>query len=320
MNKDFKVSLELYKKLFLCRAAEDAIIKYYFEDEMKTPMHMSYGQEFIPVGVCQALEKDDQVFGTYRSHALYLSKTGNIEKFFAEMYGKVTGMAQGKAGSMHMSDREWGFLGSSAIVASIIPVAAGVAYANKFKGNKAVSVVFFGDGAVDEGSFWESVNLSSSMQLPVIFVMEDNGYAVHTSKKNRQGYDNISSILKNYNFNVIDCLFRVEDVYHSSLFAVYHTRHTNQPSFLYVPCYRYLEHVGINEDTDAGYRSKEELDMWRSNDALLLQRNFLLKNDIAEFLILEIEKEITFRIENAINKAKEASFPSDEELYKGVFK
>ena len=139
------LNLELYKKLYLIRRAEERIRQHYMEDEMKTPMHMSMGEEAIAVGVCHALKAEDQVFGSYRSHAIYLAKTQNTDDFFAEMYGKDTALLKGKGGSMHMCAPDSGFMGTSAIVASIIPVAVGAAFANKQKGNGKLVAVFFGD-------------------------------------------------------------------------------------------------------------------------------------------------------------------------------
>jgi len=153
--------LELYKKMCLIRKAEEAIIKNYPSDEMKTPMHMSMGEEAIVVGVCQSLGPKSQTFGTYRSHALYLATSQDTDGFFAEMYGKKTGVVKGKGGSMHLSYPEKGLMATSAVVASTIPAAVGSAYANKYLKNGKIVGIFFGDGAVDEGVFWESLNETS---------------------------------------------------------------------------------------------------------------------------------------------------------------
>ena len=137
------LNLELYKKLYLIRKCEEKIIAHYHEDEMKTPMHMSMGAEAIAAGICQALKRKDQVFGTYRSHAVYLSKTQDIYNFFAEMYGRETSLLKGKGGSMHLCAVGHGFMGTSAIVASAIPVAVGAAFANKRSKNDKIVAVFF---------------------------------------------------------------------------------------------------------------------------------------------------------------------------------
>ena len=155
-----KLHLEFYKKLYLIRRAEEKIREHYSEDEMKTPMHMSMGEEAIVVGVLEAAGKKSQAFGTYRSHALYLAKTGESDMFFAEMYGKAAGPAKGKAGSMHIALPDAGVMMTSAVVGTTIPVALGAALANAYLKNKRVVVSFFGDGAVNEGVFWESLNFA----------------------------------------------------------------------------------------------------------------------------------------------------------------
>ena len=189
-----KLNVDLYRKMFLIREAEGAIRKYYHQDVMKTPMHMSTGEEAICAGVCQALAPSDQVLGTYRSHGLYLAKTGETDRFFAEVCAWATGMAKVKGGSIHLTSPADGMICTSAIVATTIPVAIGAAFANKCHANGRLVAVFFGDGAVDEGVFWESLNAACSMKLPVLFVCEDNGYAVHVPARTRHGYDSIVDI------------------------------------------------------------------------------------------------------------------------------
>jgi TPP-dependent pyruvate/acetoin dehydrogenase alpha subunit len=275
------LSLELYKKLYLIRRAEEKIREHYMENEMKTPMHMSMGEEAIAVGVCHALKTEDQVFGTYRSHAIYLAKTQNVEDFFAEMYGKDTALLKGKGGSMHMCAPEAGFMGTSAIVASIIPVAVGAAFANKRKGNGKLVAVFFGDGALDEGDFWESLNVACLMKLPILFVCEDNGFAVHTPTSKRQGYASITDIVSRFNCNVLrEKTTDVEIIYGLTLKAIESIKTTQMPCFIHLRYYRYLEHVGVNEDFDADYRSREEFEEWYKVDPVNLQRKRLLNHSI----------------------------------------
>ena len=196
------LGMALYRDMFLCREAEEAICREYMSDVMKTPMHMSMGGEAIAAGICRALGVQDQLVGTYRSHAIYLCRTGETDLFFAEMYGKATGMAHGKGGSMHLSAPEAGLISTSAIVASGIPVAVGAAFANRRQGNGKVVAVFFGDGAVDEGVFWESLNAACLWKLPVLFICEDNGLAVHTPKEVRHGYSDLSEIVAQYRCSV----------------------------------------------------------------------------------------------------------------------
>lgn len=314
------LSFKLYKKLYLTRRAEEFIIKYYSEDEMKTPMHMSMGQEAISVGVCHALGSEDQILTSYRSHASFLAKTGDTDIFFAELYGKESGTAQGKAGSMHLSDHARGHLGSSGIVATGIPIAAGVAYANKMKGNGQICCVFFGDGAPDEGAFWESLNVACLMQLPVIFICEDNGFAVHTSKQSRQGYKSITDVVSNFECNVFkDDTTDVEQIHRLTLDAIESINKTHKPAFVHLKCYRYLEHVGIHEDFDAGYRSKSVFMEWYKRDCVTTQRRRLIDDGHAETEVKLAEQQIDEQIKSSITRAKAAPFPKLEDLYKGVF-
>lgn len=310
---------DLYQKLYLARRAEEKIREHYMEDEMKTPMHMSMGEEAIAVGVCQALKAEDQVFATYRSHAIYLAKTQKIDDFFAEMYGKDTALLKGKGGSMHMCAPESGFMGTSAIVASIIPVAIGAAFANKQQGNSKLVVVFFGDGALDEGAFWESLNVACLMKLPILFVCEDNGFAVHTPTSKRQGYASITDIVSRFNCNLLkENTTDAEIVYKLTEKATKLIRTTQMPCFMHLRYYRYLEHVGVNEDFDAGYRSRAEFEEWYKKDPINLQRKKLLRQGIREEEIIKLEKEIDNKIEKSVRLAKEAPFAEVSELYNEV--
>src|SRR5262245_12617119 len=165
----------LYRSLLRIRRVEEEIARIYPTDRIKSPVHLSIGQEAVSVGVCEALEPADVAFGTYRSHALYLAKGGDLKRMLAELYGKVTGCARGKGGSMHLIDAAHGVMGASAVVASTIPQAVGYAYALKLRGTPAIVASFFGDGAVEEGVFHESIHFAALRRLPVLFVCENNG-------------------------------------------------------------------------------------------------------------------------------------------------
>lgn len=314
-----QLNLDLYRSLYLIRCTEQKICEHYSEDEMKSPMHMSMGGEAISAGVCAALHQSDQVFSSYRSHAAYLAKTRNVDNFFAEMYGKETALLRGKGGSMHLCDPDLGFMGTSAIVASIIPVAVGASYANKVKGNGKVTVVFFGDGATEEGVFLESVNAASVMQLPVLFVCEDNELAVHTYKNCRQGHDSITDVVSHYNCDTESCSTTdVEEIYDLTRGIVQSVRERNRPGFLHLNYYRYLEHVGIDEDFDAGYRPKKESEVWKKKDPVKLQRDKLLSLYGREEEILDSERETEALVCNAIALAQAAQYADIDELYKDV--
>lgn len=313
-------NLELYKKLFLVRKTEEKIIELYNENDMKTPMHMSMGAEAIAVGICHALTNEDQVFGTYRSHALYLSKTQDVHNFFAEMYAKESSSLKGRGGSMHLFDPEYGFMGTSAIVASPIPVAVGAAFANKIEKNNKITAVFFGDGATEEGVFWESINVACLMKLPVLFVCEDNQCAVHTPVSMRQGHEDISKIISKFNCNVLtEDTTDVESVYNLTKKALSMMKDTQMPCFMRLKYYRYLEHVGINFDFDAGYRSEEEFIAWKLRDPLKVQREKLMNIGIEDAEIKSIEYDISERIVNVISKVRQDPFSDVCEIYEEVF-
>jgi len=314
------LNLELYKNLSLIRKSEEEIIAHYHEDEMKTPMHMSMGEEAIATGVCLALDKNDQVFGTYRSHAIFLAKTQDTDSFFSEMYGKETSLLRGKGGSMHLCAPETGFMGTSAIVASAISVAVGAAFANKVNNNNKITAVFFGDGAVDEGTFWESLNVACLMKIPVLFVCEDNGFAVHTPKHIRQGYNSIADVVSKFNCNVLkNNSTDVEVIYNLTLEAIKLIHKTKMPCFLDLKYYRYLEHVGVNEDFEAGYRQKDEFRKWLQVDPVKIQREKLIKSGMSFDVIEQVESEISNKISLSLEKAKQANFADKNEIYKEVY-
>jgi TPP-dependent pyruvate/acetoin dehydrogenase alpha subunit len=317
--KNSHLNLELYKKMFLIRRSEEKIIEFYPEDEMKTPMHMSMGGEAISAGVCQALRSEDQVFGTYRSHGIFLAKTGDTNDFFAEMYGKDTALLKGKGGSMHMCAPDHGFMGTSGIVATAIPVAVGAAFANKTTGNNRVVAVFFGDGATDEGVFWESLNVACLMKLPIVFVCEDNGFAVHTPGSDRRGYRSLPDIVSKFHCHVLTSKSTdAEEIYELFLKGLGLMRETESPLFFHCKYYRYLEHVGVNEDFSAGYRSKEEFLKWHKRDPVRCQRSKLKKAGYSEKELKEIEKSIDEKIMKSLLRAKEASYCDISELTKEV--
>lgn len=319
MNKK-KLILTLYKKAYLIRAAEELIIKQYESNEMKTPMHMSMGEEGIMAGVCTALAKGSLTFGTYRSHGLYLAVTQETNKFFAEMYGKATGVLKGKGGSMHILSPEEGLLGISAVVASTIPLAVGAAFANTLHRNNNITAVFFGDGAVDEGVFWESLNLACLKKLPVLFVCTDNGYAVHTPTSVRRGYKRLTNIIKQFSCTVFeDISTDAEKIYHTASKAINSIQKKGQPAFLQLRYYRYLEHVGVHEDFHAGYRDKKEFLKWQKKDPVKLLEHKLKKLKVPEGDIAKLENSIDRQVEEGFQWAVNAPFPDPSELSKNTY-
>ncbi len=313
-----ELNLALYKKLYLIRRAEQAIREHYASDAMKTPMHMSTGGEAICAGVCHALRPADQVIGTYRSHGIYLAKTGETDRFFAEMYGRETGMAKGKAGSMHLTAPAAGLICTSAIVGTTIPVAVGAAFANRELKQDKVVAVFFGDGAIDEGVFWESLNSACGMRVPVLFVCEDNGFAVHVPKMQRHGYKSITQVVSQFDCQVFSSDSTDVEVIHGlTVKAIGAMREAQRPSFLHLKYYRYLEHVGINEDFNQGYRDRKEYETWHAKDPLDVQRKKLAREH-SESDIKRVEAAIDQQVAESVKRAEKAPFPRPEELYEDV--
>ncbi|MEW5911530.1 MAG: thiamine pyrophosphate-dependent dehydrogenase E1 component subunit alpha [Thermodesulfobacteriota bacterium] len=314
-------NVELYKKLYLIRRAEEKIQEHYSEDEMKTPMHMSMGEEAIVAGVCQALAPQDQVLGTWRTHALFLAKTGATDVFFAEMYGKAAGCARGRAGSMHLSWPEKGLLMCSAIVGTPLPVATGAALANKYRRSDRVVAVFFGDGAVDAGAFWESFNFACLKKLPILFVCEDNAFAVHTPRTDRHGFESICDVARQFRSNVFEAdTTDAEEVYNLTRQAIAAMRDNGSPCFLQLHYYRYLEHVGVYEDFDAGYRSRDDFLAWRARDPVAVQRKKILQGGMVESELVQLEREIDEQITVSVKRAKSAECADPRELCDGVYK
>jgi TPP-dependent pyruvate/acetoin dehydrogenase alpha subunit len=312
--------LSIYKKLYLVRRAEELIVRHYGENEMKTPMHMSMGEEAIVVGVCAALDREDQVFGTYRSHGLYLAKTGETEKFFAELYGKVTGCSRGKAGSMHMALPEKGMILTSAVVGTTIPVAVGAALANVYKGNKRIVAVFFGDGAINEGVFWESLNFACLKRLPILFVCEDNNFAIHSPVKERIGYKEIVQVVSQFYCHTAKTRSTdAFEIYKITKILLDKIKRTRMPGFLHAKYYRYLEHVGVQEDFHFGYRDRREFLRWKKIDPIVVARNRLLGAGISSNAINAIEQKIDAVLKNSLDKARKAPYPDKKELMLHVY-
>jgi TPP-dependent pyruvate/acetoin dehydrogenase alpha subunit len=314
-------SIQLFKSLFLARRAEEYIVKHYPENLMRTPMHMSMGQEFVPVGVCAALEGKADVFASYRSHAAFLAQTHDTDLFFSELYGRTSGTGEGKGGSMHLAAPDQGHLLSSGVVATQIPVAVGAAFANLQLKTGRTAVVFFGDGAVDAGVFWESLNAAALFRLPVLFVCEDNGYAVDTPREARQVAASLTEAVKPFGCDAYeDESGDVESVYSLTRRAAEKAHRERRPAFLNIKCCRYLEHVGIGEDWHWGYRDKAAVERdWISRDALKVQRARLAAHQVTESAIAAMEDEIDRSIQASVKRAAQAPIPGPERLHVGVF-
>ncbi len=299
----------LYEALRI-RLVEEKIIEIYPTDLIQSPVHLSIGQEAVAVGVCSNLNVTDWVFINYRGHAFYLAKGGPLPEFFAELMGRVTGLSKGKAGSMHLAAPAQGIIGASAVVGSTISHAVGAALASKIKGERnRVFVANFGDGAMEQGTFFESLNFASLHDLPVLFLCEDNGLAVHTPQNQRQSFDT-EKLLNSFNipFISIENGFDPTEIATVSEGVINQIRLSSRPMFLRIRTERYREHVGPGEDFEAGYRSEEEMNNWKSKDPLSANTK-----ELQEFK-LQIHDEISTAIEFAMS----SPFPGLDELLTDV--
>ena len=259
----------LFKQALRIRAVEERIAHIYPSDRIQSPVHLSLGQKAVAAGICASLTATDLLFGSYRSHAFYLAKGGSLRAMCAELFGKSTGCCGGKGGSMHLAAPEVGFMGASAIVASTIPHAVGAALAARRRGTSQIVVAVFGDGATEEGVYHESLNMAALLNLPVIFVCENNGLAIHAPIEARQAYG-IHSHAASYGLSVARAngfdLVAVHEVFSDLAERV---RKTGRPQFMEVVTCRYAEHVGPSDEESAPYRRPGEIAAWRARDPLI---------------------------------------------------
>lgn len=305
----------LYRKLQLIRRAEEEIARIYPSDKIKSPVHLSIGQEAAAVGVCDPLRPDDVVSGTYRSHAAYIAKGGDLAAMFAELYGKDTGCARGKGGSMHIVGMDQYILGTSAVVGTTVPIALGYALALNREGSGRLVAAFFGDGATEEGVFYESLNFAALHKLPVLFVCENNGYAIHTPISKRWATTRLCERVATYGIPAHEiCDSDVLKLWHLTSDACVSIRQGGGPVFIECKTYRWREHVGPGEDYDAGYRTRDELRCWTENDQVARIGAMLDAAGKAK-IDAEIEREIAA----ALEFAETSPFPDPKELYTDVY-
>jgi TPP-dependent pyruvate/acetoin dehydrogenase alpha subunit len=306
----------LYRSLYRIRRVEEEIARIYPSDQIKSPVHLSIGQEGVSVGVCAALQAQDVVFGTYRSHALYLAKGGDLPAMLAELFGKATGCARGKGGSMHLIDPDAGIMGTSAVVGTTLANAVGYAYALQYRRRDAIVVSFFGDGATEEGVFAESLNFAALKKLPILFVCENNQYAIHTHQSRRQG--RLAICERACAHGVPAERLENDDVlqlFQRSQETVCQLRAGHGPAFFEVMTYRWQEHVGPNQDYQLGYRTAEEARPWMANDQVARLARMLDPEDR-----VRIDTEVEDEISAALAFAESSPFPEPAELYAHVFK
>ena len=314
--------LNLLKQMIRIRMVEEEIARQYHDQEMRCPVHLSVGQEAPSAAFALAVQKEDFAVSTHRGHAHFLAKGGSLDEMIAEIYGKATGCSKGRGGSMHLADKRIGFMGTSAIVGNSIPIGVGLGLSLQINKLKQASCVFLGDGATEEGVFYESVNFSAIRQLPVVFLCENNRYSVYSKLNVRQPLGrNISGMVRGLGIkstevdgnDVVACYEAID----CSLIAA---RNCEGPQFVEMHTFRHLEHCGPNEDDYLGYREPGELASWLTKDPIQLFEQFLKENGVATSEFVEsCRAEITTEINTAFANAKNAPFPDLESCLSDVY-
>lgn len=307
--------LKLYRQMFLMRRFEEDAARAYTERKIGGFLHLYNGQEAVGAGVIEALEPQDNVITAYRLHAQYLARGGTARAGMAELFGKETGCSKGRGGSMHFFDAHHNFFGGWGIVGAHVPLAAGLAFAAKYRGEKSVTVCFLGEGAVSIGPFHEGMCLAALWKLPVIYIIENNFYAMGTPMSRSIAADDASIRALGYpmarhtaeGVDVVECYYVAKD-------AIDRAREQSLPMLLEFKTYRYRGHSMADP---AKYRTKEEVEEWKTKDPLILAKNRILQN-FPEFAakLEAIEKNVEEEVQDAVRFAHESPEPSLDDIEK----
>jgi pyruvate dehydrogenase E1 component alpha subunit len=319
---DNTMLMEMLRRMMRIRYFEEAVITMVERGEIVGAAHSYIGEEAVAVGACMALRDDDWITGNHRSHGHPIAKGGNVRTAMAELLGKATGICKGKGGSMHLADFSIGILGESGILGSAIPTAVGAALGSKLQGNDRVSMPFFGDGASNEGAFHESINLAAVWNLPVIFLCENNQYAVTSSFKQMVAVENIADRAAAY--AIPGVLVDGQDaiaMYEAVSVAVERARAGQGPSLVEGRTYRYEDHsLGLGRIVRDPYRDQEEVEEWKKRDPIIIHKARLLEQSIAtQAEIDQVEEEVREQIAEAITFAKESPYPEPSALFEDMF-
>jgi pyruvate dehydrogenase E1 component alpha subunit len=318
MALDKKQLEEMYLRMCRIRYFEEAVIEIHSSGELIGPAHPYIGEEAVAVGACAALKDHDRIAGNHRSHGHPIAKGGDVKKAMAEILGKTGGFCKGKGGSMHLADFSIGILGESGIVASSVPIATGAALASKLSKQDFVSLVFFGDGASNQGACHESMNMAALWDLPVIFMCENNGYAITTSYKNSVSVDHVSDRASAYGMPGV--LVDGQDaiaVWEATNEAVLRARAGEGPTLIEAMTYRYEDHsLGLDRIRKSEYRTQGEVEEAMKRDPLSIHRAAMTSHGFATAEECDrIEAKVKLEIEEAVEFARNSPFPEPDDLY-----
>ncbi len=322
MEIPINIQKELLYQMKRIRGVEETIASRYTEGKMRCPTHLCTGQEAVAAAAGVILSKDDYAVSTHRAHGHYLAKGGSLKGMLAEIYGKEAGCSKGKGGSMHLIDRSAGFMGSTAIVGGTLPIGVGLGLAIQLNQTHQISCIFFGDGATEEGVFYEAVNFAVLKNLPVLFLCENNFYSVYSPLAVRQPKDR--HIYKMVQAIGIPCGQgdgnNPVETYHMISEATQSIRQGNGPQFLELFTYRWREHCGPNFDNDLGYRTEKEYLDWKKRDPIPYLENYLIGQQMINSEEIEqMENEIKTEIEEAFLFAENTPFPGPDEAFTALY-
>lgn len=310
-----------YETMYRMRRFEEEIFEFYKKGMMAGLAHLYLGEEAVSTGVCAALNEDDYIGSTHRGHGHLVARGADIKKMMAEILGKETGYSKGKGGSMHIMALDKGILGANGIVGAGIPIATGAAYSAKYRGTNQVAVSFFGDGASNEGTFHESLNMASAWKLPVIYVIENNLYGISVDTRDVTNVTDLADRAHGYGIPgvVVDGMDAVA-VYEVAKAAVARARRGEGPTLIECKTYRWQgHHVG----DPANYRSRRNPDEkaeWMKRDPINSLREKMIKDGIAdEAEIVEIENKIEEEVQGAVKFAAESPYPDVSEAFTDIF-
>jgi len=315
---DRETLLNIYHQMLLIRRFEEKSAEVYVAGNIGGFCHLYIGQEAVAVGALSALRKDDYVITSYREHGHAIAKGMSPESVMAELYGKATGCSKGKGGSMHMFDKEVNFLGGHGIVGGQIPLATGTAFGSKYLGTDQVTLCFFGEAAVNQGAFHESLNMAQLWKLPVIYICENNRYGMGTSLERAMSLQNVAQKGDAYDMasEFVDGM-DVLAVREATMRAVERGRKDYLPTLLEIRTYRFMGH---SMSDPGNYRTRAEIEKYQERDPINLFVASLKEEKIVDDKVLKrIDEEVKQQVENAVKFAEESPYPAPEELYTDVY-
>lgn len=311
---------DMYERMVTIRRFEDTVYDVYSRGIMPGLAHLYTGMEAVAVGVCVNLKQTDNITSTHRGHGHLLAKGGDPRRMFSELLGKESGYNRGKGGSMHIVDLSLGILGANGVVGGGLGIATGAGLSAKIRGEDRISVAFFGDGALNEGLFYEAANMAALWQLPVVYIMENNNYGEYTpANRSTAGSGPARAEAMGIPSRSVDGN-DVLAVYQSAQWATERARAGEGPSFVECKTYRWRgHHMGDQGDT-YGYRGADEIEAWMKLCPIQRFKRYLIDNDLVEEnLLIEIDTRIQQQIDDAVEFAKNAPYPDPAEVYQDVY-